>query len=545
MNFRRNKVLSIIVICLLWAATMLAQDIEIKNFEQLKKDQTALTSLRKDINGNACGLVRVALKEAGAEFEGNVMGDVQFTGSEYLVYLPNGTKRLGIKHPDYLPVTVVFADYGTKTVVSAKTYELKLKTNKKKVKVDKSKKGTAVFDIKPSNAMLLIDGQIADGTSGVYTLSLPYGIHYYTVKLEDFSLNNQVVMIDKNARTVNVDLTEFFAKISILCPTEGVELSINGDQKGFEKWNGMLPPGKYTINASKDGYHTQSRQIELRDNDELTVEFTNLKATTGSLQVDYEPVGSDVLLNGKKVGVTPLVLKELPVGDYQIEVSKEYYVKEFLKVRIREDQMWNETGKLILTHFGKTLFNAEFNAEDNSLDEWTRKKYIRKLADYYRFGISSNYGFYAPLIDSYETYDDTLHVPLNPVKAISLYKKIHEEYGDELGACYPSSSDDAELSFCWAKDAVEDGWLQHKKAHIHLTSWKDCLFCPCPALAWHYFYGIGCEKDVEKAKQLIRCVCSEKGEYRYPAFTELIKDMGLAEELKYKPINKDNEDENN
>jgi hypothetical protein len=30
------------------------------------------------------------------------MGDVQFTGNEYLVYLPNGTKRLGIKHPDYL-----------------------------------------------------------------------------------------------------------------------------------------------------------------------------------------------------------------------------------------------------------------------------------------------------------------------------------------------------------------------------------------------------------------------------------------------------------
>jgi hypothetical protein len=80
--------------------SVIAQDIEVKKFGPLEKDQTAVTSPRKDINGNACGLVKVALKETGAEFEGNVVGDVQFTGNEYLVYLPNETKRLGIKHPD-------------------------------------------------------------------------------------------------------------------------------------------------------------------------------------------------------------------------------------------------------------------------------------------------------------------------------------------------------------------------------------------------------------------------------------------------------------
>jgi len=98
-----------------------AQDIEVKKFEPLEKDQTATLSPRKDINGVTCGLVKVALKEPGAEFEGRVMGDVQFIGKEYLVYLPNGTKRLGIKHPDYLPTTIVFADYGTKKVASTTT----------------------------------------------------------------------------------------------------------------------------------------------------------------------------------------------------------------------------------------------------------------------------------------------------------------------------------------------------------------------------------------------------------------------------------------
>ena len=176
---------------------------------------------------------------------------LQFTGNEYLVYLPNGTKRLGIKHPDYLPTTIVFADYGTKKVASATTYELKVKTNKKKAKVDASKKGIAVFNIKPSNAMLLIDGQIADGSGGAYALSLPYGTHYYTVKLKDFSINNQSVQIDKNAKNINVDLTEFFAKVDVSCKTEDADIFINNEQKGVGKWGGDDDSWKIYYRCSK------------------------------------------------------------------------------------------------------------------------------------------------------------------------------------------------------------------------------------------------------------------------------------------------------
>jgi len=47
--------------------SLLAQDIEVKNLEPLEKDQTAALSPRKDINGMTCGLVKVLLKEPGAE----------------------------------------------------------------------------------------------------------------------------------------------------------------------------------------------------------------------------------------------------------------------------------------------------------------------------------------------------------------------------------------------------------------------------------------------------------------------------------------------
>ena len=516
--------------------TIYAQDIEVKKFEPLEKDQTAALSPRKDINGVTCGLVKVLLKEPGAEFEGSVMGDVQFTGKEYLVYLPNGTKRLGIKHPDYLPTTIVFADYGTKKVASGTTYELKVKTNKKQAKVDNSKKGMAVFNIKPSNAMLLIDGQIADGSGGAYTLSLPYGTHYYTVKLKDFSINNQMVKIDKNAKNINVDLTEFFAKVSVSCPTEDAELTINGEQKGVGRWEGMMIPGKYTIEASKDGCHSQVRQIDLKDNDEVAVDFTKLKTITGSLLVDYEPAGADVLLNGKKVGVTPLVLKELPVGDYQLEIWKEYYVKKFLKAKIREDQEWKEKGSLKITQFGALKINAEAgNTESPFADgSWTGSgSWIMMMAQYYRYGSATGYRG-----DRYACEQDSFQVAFDPVKSIIWYKKLAN--GDDeieaddarymLGPNYLSISDDARLSYLRAKE-------EYDKMEEHSFEQSEMFFegKPYAPLAWHLFYGIGCKKNVEEAKRVIKWACTESGENHYPALNKLIKDMELEKELKYVP----------
>ena len=513
-----------------------AQDIEVKKFEPLEKDQTASLNPRMDINGVTCGLVKVLLKEPGAEFEGSVMGDVQFTGKEYLVYLPNGTKRLGIKHPDYLPTTIVFADYGTKKVASATTYELKVKTNKKQAKVDNSKKGMAVFNIKPSNAMLLIDDQVADGSGGAYTLSLPYGTHYYTVKLKDFSITNQAVKIDKNAKTIDLDLTEYFAKVSINCPTEDAELSINGEQKGVGKWGGMVIPGKYTIEASKDGCHSQTRQIELKDNDEITVDFTKLKTITGSLRVDYEPAGADVLLNGKKVGVTPLVLKELPIGDYQLEIWKEYYVKKFSNVRIREDQEWKERGKLKMTAFGALIINAEAgNSERPFVDgSWQGGcSWIMMMAQYYRFGVATAYRG-----ERYTCKTDSFQVAFNPVKSISWYRKLADS-DDEieaddarylLGPNYLSITDDAKLSYLRAKE----GYDMMKEPSYEPS---DIFFegKPYAPLAWHLFYGIGCDKNVEEAKRIIRWACTEDGHNPYPALIKLIKDMGLENELRYIP----------
>jgi len=468
---------------------VLSQDIEVKKFELLEKDQTAALSPRKDINGVTCGLVKVALKEPGAEFEGSVMGDVQFTGKEYLVYLPNGTKRLGIKHPDYLPTTIVFADYGTKKVASSTTYELKVKANKKKAKVDDSKKGMAIFNIKPSNAMLLIDGQIADGSSGAYTLSLPYGTHYYTVKYKLFSLNNIQVKIDKNPKTFDIDLTEYFAKASITCQEAGADLYIDNELRSKENWKGLLPPGNYSIECKKEGYHTLAKTIELKEDGEMIVDFPRMKLIAGTLIVQTEPKGADIFLNGEKVGNTPWKNLNIPVGRYDLVISSQYYLPLNRSITINEDQELNVNDNLVPTQLGKLIMDAQ---NGNGYAQGC-------LADMYEVGSENilndegywEYSEYA--LDTALAKKEGYKIEKDITQCVYWLKKRVETFKCDSNQNFVKSTSNRIMLFYLKGEGVKQDFNESFKWANIAGDWENYW------LAWHYFYGRGVKKNNDKA----------------------------------------------
>ena len=512
----RIRIISI-VFFLICIGTIYAQDIEVKKFEPLEKDQTAVTSPRKDINGTACGLVKVALKEPGAEFEGNVMGDVQFTGSEYLVYMPNGSKRLGIKHPDYLPITIVFADYGTKKVASSTTYELKVKANKKKAKVDNSKKGMAVFNIKPSNAMLLIDGQIADGSGGAYTLSLPYGTHYYTVKLKDFSINNQMVQVDKNAKSINVDLAEYFAKLNVLCKEKDAEIKLNGEFQGEGTWQGILCPGNYVVEVFKDGYHSQTKTILLSDNDSVVCDFPAMKMIAGSLNVVYKPNDCVVCLDGKVIGKTPIMLNNIPVGTHKLEVGKELFKPASRIVDIKEFNTYLAEGLLEETHLKKILDCA--NNEGGVYEDVDYVNAQKALGDYYRTGkgvCTINFDYYKI------SESDSCHDKRNIDKAIEWYKKAENESLKELCLCYIHKQD-YEKSFLYVKKMLED----HR-----FYSFQDITYYLC---GWHYYFGRGVSKNEQEAWSWFNKI-KIGGRYEGLSTKEFLREYHVFQDLNIEPI---------
>lgn len=116
----------IISLLLLYCFELFAQDIEVKKFEPLEKDQTEVMSFRNDNNGNPCALLIVHSLKDGLEFEGWVVGDVERKNDTYWVYIANGAKHIKIKHTDFQTKDVVFGDYAVSALKGGASYSLQL-----------------------------------------------------------------------------------------------------------------------------------------------------------------------------------------------------------------------------------------------------------------------------------------------------------------------------------------------------------------------------------------------------------------------------------
>jgi hypothetical protein len=94
--------------------------------------------------------------------------------------------------------------------------------------------------------------------------------------------------------------------LNIVASEDHADVFINGAyQRGTE--NGRLlvylPPRKYTIRVQKDGFTPMERQVELHAFQEIKAEFA-LVAQKAILVIQHAPPGSDVLVDGNRIGTT-------------------------------------------------------------------------------------------------------------------------------------------------------------------------------------------------------------------------------------------------
>ena len=119
-------VLSIINIFTLSIICCFAQEMSVTSFDEAVYDLSAATASRLDLNGKACALVKVQAPVEGLLFEGNIVGDIDFKGGEYWVYLTENSTELTIKHNNYYPCSVKITDFDIHSVQSQRTYILKI-----------------------------------------------------------------------------------------------------------------------------------------------------------------------------------------------------------------------------------------------------------------------------------------------------------------------------------------------------------------------------------------------------------------------------------
>jgi hypothetical protein len=130
-----------------------------------------------------------------------------------------------------------------------------------------------------------------------------------------------------------LEQTRVSVRISSLPPSSAIYLVANGERtpRGRTPATLALPPGSYEISVEAPGYVAQSQKITAEAGVHPDIDFSLEKLS--SLNIEADVSGAEVLIDGKREGVTPLK-RELPAGMYKVEVASDGHRTVERQVRV-------------------------------------------------------------------------------------------------------------------------------------------------------------------------------------------------------------------
>ena len=343
-----KKLYLIILSVFAFLNTAMAQELMVKSFVLAPTDITAQTEGRKDLNGDACALVKISFVGDVADVEGNVIKPLVKRNNETWAFMTQESRQMKVVTKDYLPLMVTFGDYGIEKLQSNRTYVLTLtKPSGAQEPVDAGGNFYAI-SVQPKDAKVTIDGVLqASSSDGEYSAMLAYGSHTYQVEAGGYISKSGSFTIGKGDMTpISVSLVSALATLSVNCPTPAVSLYVDKKSVGSLPWNGNLKEGMHLLEVRKDGYRSQQKTIQLAQQQKLDVAFDALSAIQGNLSVNFKPFGSDVYVDGVKVGQSPRVFNGVLVGNHNVEIRKSGYATSRQTVTISEGQTASISGSL-------------------------------------------------------------------------------------------------------------------------------------------------------------------------------------------------------
>jgi len=185
-------------------------------------------------------------------------------------------------------------------------------------------KGSLQITSQPSDVNISIGKKDYGTNPGL--IPLPTGNYDVTLSKLGYYDDTKKINIEWNKTTeLNVNLKP---KKTTLCvevdPPEGF-ISIKGIAEDCKKINlSEATPGDYTIIAHLQDFETKTINLTLNPGDEKHERIT-LERVKVKLQIDSNPQGASVKLDGFEHGITPLTLEGVPTGEHNlILVLKNY-----------------------------------------------------------------------------------------------------------------------------------------------------------------------------------------------------------------------------
>ncbi|MDA3910287.1 MAG: PEGA domain-containing protein [Bacteroidales bacterium] len=219
-----------------------------------------------------------------------------------------------------------------------------------------------ISSVPESDMQIYLDDENTGKTTPATLKAVASGAHNVKLQSQWFQPQTKVLTVnDEQSTNVDFVMQPAYAELSITAKPNA-DILIDGERKASGSWNGRLLSGIYSIKAEKSKYYSEEKQIEIIAEKDETLSF-NLKGKTGSVDVITTPMEAKVYLNGELQGTSPMTLKDLLIGEYEIGLEKSGYgiitktvdIKENESIRVEEKLPQGKEITIISTPSGANL----------------------------------------------------------------------------------------------------------------------------------------------------------------------------------------------
>ena len=291
--------------------TAMAQELKVKSFVLAPTDITAQTEGRKDLNGDACALVKISFVGDVADVEGNVIKPLVKRNNETWAFMTQESRQMKVITKDYLPLMITFGDYGIEKLQSNRTYVLTL--TKPSGTSEAQQMQTLTIKYSPVTASVLVDNKFIKGSNGVAKTSLPIGQHSFVVACDGYESEEGTVKLKSSAPSnLQITLSKEVASASQSSPTALPQLA-QTQQPVAQTQSVSSTASLSTSGASSNmvGSSTSGSVITIPVKDGISIEMVKVEAgsfdmgATSEMENPYEdekPVHRVTLTNNYYVG---------------------------------------------------------------------------------------------------------------------------------------------------------------------------------------------------------------------------------------------------
>ena len=172
-----------------------------------------------------------------------------------------------------------------------------------------------------SGAIVYIDGKKV-GVTPFLTDKLASGEHKVRVMKEMYSaIEKTFTVTDGNTTQAQMTMSANFVNVTVTTDSES-DIYVDNELKGKGSWSGRLGEGNHAFEARKASHRNSVENIKLALGKNENIVIPNPTPIYGTIDISTNPIGANIIIDGKNFGTTPRVLTNVLIGTHELRLEK-------------------------------------------------------------------------------------------------------------------------------------------------------------------------------------------------------------------------------